>query len=173
MVTLVETLPAWFQAIGSAGAIYVAGRTVILTSRTTRRDKLNGVDAIFMLCAELLEEADEAFKITPDFTTEVSLIDDGRFANVTRMLLDVSSSLVDIGSERLPAMTAEALALIRDSESSVKTAKQAIGLGIGLGNEADVLAQAAPRMRELQKEVHGFAVRQIGLVKNWWRPSED
>jgi len=136
---------------------------VSLASRTTRRDKPNGVDAIFMLCAELLEEADEAFKLTPASTANVSLIDEDRFANVTRMLLDVSSSLVDIGSERLPAMTVEALASVRDSGLSVKTAKQAIGLSIRLGNEADVLAQAAPRMRDLQKEVHGFVVRKRGL----------
>lgn len=161
---------AWVQAIGSIGAIVIAGRTVELTARRTRLERLYGVDGIFLFCAVTVRDA--ANKVNNSLVVPQDLMEfpDHRLADCCNMLGTVSGLLVEIGSEKLPKITSDASELMRSSVHIMKASKIAITTTRDIAGNANQLASYATTLESYHTDIQTFVAGQEKRVKRWWIP---
>lgn len=169
-VSFNQAAPAWVQAIGSVGAVYLAGRAVILASRSARLNKLHGVDAIYKLCAKVITDARTAFASVQGAPANPSQFNIELFDYCSRLLAQIETAIVEIGSDRLPELTSEAAEILKSAEAQFKMA-----LSVSLGSQKQngiltTLDTKSARMLDLRAEVESFVKRQRRLTKWWWVP---
>ena len=162
--------PAWVQAVGSVLAIVIAGRTVELTARRSRLDRLYGVDGVFNFCA--ITARDAALKVQdgllrPD---DLQMFPAHRLKDCESMLASIAALVVEIGSEKLPQMTSDATELIRSSAATLKASQLAVGVTNDLAANGILLHDNAKKMEELRDYVSTFVDSQRRRVRFWWIP---
>lgn len=165
-----QIAPAWVQAIGSVAAIYYASRTILLASRSARLDKLQGIDAIFKLCVDITGKASKAaqgYEFQPD---EVSAFPTRKFIDCVRYLENLSPAFVELGSERVPPMTSEALDIIRTTESDLSTLSRTLPADNRNEDIIKKIKSGAVEMKKLHDEITTMVQRQSRLADLWWRP---
>lgn len=169
MAGILDSAPAWVQAFGSIAAIYVAGRTVILASRSARLAKLNGVDAAFKLSLNTAKVARIVY-VTNNKSQEKDEFRVEQFTYCKRLLDQVEGGLIEIGSERLPGLTARAQGALENARNAYISAKNA-----GAGSELQhgylhTMDKSIASLTELRTEVQRIVARQHRLAKMWWAP---